>query len=424
MVTTQKLSDVSRDAGGFYVPQFRLVAEEENKPKSEHPLPASVLRDVVEITYKDKLEEIDSCEIVVNNWDAEHNCFKYIGSETLDSKGKPTVTDACSPYWNIFDPCNRVINLSFGYAPGELKSMMRGSFVTYEPSFSQSGPPTLSVRMLNLLQKLRTKKYDKEYTAKLISKLTDTAIANWISTQSDSDHKDQKRFPIPIKPYEAKSGDIPEPTLTYVIQKSQYDIDFLWQRARMNGYELRIDKAPDGSDQLIYQPSGAPKPPVYELKWGQSLLDFKPTLTVGNQYKSVTVRYFDRATQKTVDVKLDYTDPKVKVNPNLHYLLDQCDPREETIIEKPFYSKAEAERYCASVFTDQLKRMVKATGTTIGLPGLRAGCKIKIGGTGKNNLGSRLSGIYFVTATTHTFNSNGYTTKFEARREDDEEGKK
>lgn len=408
------MAAASQQAGAFYVPQFRLVAHAQNTPGGQtQSLPESVLHDVVEITYKDKLEEIDSCELVVNNWDATNQCFKYIGSEKLDDKGNPIGTDPNAANWTMFDPCKRQVELLLGYAPGPLTSMLIGHFVTYEPNFPQSGPPVLSVRMLNLMHVLRTKKYDKQYTAKDISPLTDTRIAQWISKQPDPDTK-RPRFPIPIKPYKGK-----EPELPYVIQKSQYDIDFLWQRARMNGYDLYVNS--DG--ELVYQKSTVPATPAYQLAWGQSLLDFKPTLTVGNQYKSVTVRYFDRATQKPVEVKLDYTDPKVgKYNKNLHYLLDQCDPREETVIEKPFDSKEQATAYCASVFGDQLKRMVKATGTTIGLPNLRAGCKIQIGGVGQAKLGTRLSGTYFVTATTHTFNSNGYTTRFEARREDEGTG--
>ncbi len=412
MADLMTMAEASRKNAGFYVPQFQITVQ-------GSPLPGEVLHDVVESTYKDKLEEIDSCELVVNNWDADHGCFKYIGSEELDEKtGKPTAGAARNnpnaKLWNLFDPCTRQVELKLGYAPGPLTSMITGNFVTYEPNFPSSGPPVLSVRLLNLMHALRTKKYDKQYTVKDINPLTDTAIAQWISKQKDPDTK-KPRFPIPIKPFDGSKS--AEPQLTYVLQKSQYDIDFLWQRARMNGYELRI-----GADgQLIYQPSTVPDTPVYKLEWGQSLIDFKPTLTTGNQYKSVTVRGWDRAAQKLIEVKLDFNDPKVgKYNKNLHYLLDQCDPREETVVERPFFTKEEATSFCASVFGDQLKRMVKATGTTVGLPNLRAGCKVQIGGTpgGKRSLGSRLSGTYFVTATTHVFNSNGYTTRFEARRED------
>lgn len=396
------LAQASANSGNFYVPQVRISAN--------HADFNEVLRDVVEITYKDKLEEIDTCEIVVNNWDATQRCFKYIGSETLDGQGQPTgASNPNSKLWTIFDPCTNNVTLELGYAPGPLTKMMVGNFVTYEPNFPASGPPVLSVRMLNLLHKLRNEKKDETYTVPKVKAVKDSLIAKYIN--------DQKRLPIPIHVPEGQEND--EPDLTYVVQKSQYDIDFLWQRARIRGYDLRIND--DGT--LEFSPSQNKENPVYQLQWGQSLIDFKPTLTTGNQYKSVTVRGFDRATQKVIEEKIDLKAVG-KLNKDLHYLLDQCDPREETVVDKPMFTKQQAHDYALSVFKDQLKRMVKATGTTIGLPQLRAGCRVKIGvGASEKSgltLGTRLSGTYFVTATTHVFNSNGYTTKFEARREDED----
>jgi phage protein D len=57
--------------------------------------------------------------------------------------------------------------------------------------------------------------------------------------------------------------------------------------------------------------------------------------------------------------------------------------------------------------------MVKASGSTVGLPDLRAGSVVMIDGAGK-----RFSGRYFVTATTHAIGDGGYTTQFECRREE------
>jgi hypothetical protein len=404
------MSQASKDYGGFYVPQFKILVQGES-------LPSTVLHDIVEVTYKDKLEEIDSCELVVNNWDADHNCFKYIGAENLDNEGHAVDKGAVnSDLWTLFDPCTKDVELLLGYASCALSSMLKGNFVTYEPSFTASGPPVLSVRMLNKMHKLRTKKYDGQYTKAKIDPFTDGAIAQWIGKQPDPDTK-QPRFPMPIQADPKLTGRLPNPE--YVIQKSQYDIDFLWQRARLNGLDIRIkydDKLK--KEVLSFAESTTPERPVYELHWGRSLIDFKPTLTVGNQYKSVTTRYFDRATQKPVEVKLDFNSKEVgKINKDLDYLLRQCDPREETVVDMPFYSKDQATEFCARTFADRRKVMVKATGTTVGLPELRAGSKISIGGE-KKSLGSRLSGTYFVTATTHTFNNSGYTTRFEARRED------
>ena len=55
------------------------------------------------------------------------------------------------------------------------------------------------------------------------------------------------------------------------------------------------------------------------------------------------------------------------------------------------------------------------TGSTIGLPDLRAGQVIKIKG-----VDYRFDGEYFVTQTTHTLDTNGYKTTFKARREQGE----
>jgi phage protein D len=397
------LADASKLAGGFYVPQVRISAQGTEFPQQ-------VIHDIVELTYKDKLEEIDSCEIVVNNWDAKQGCFKYIGSEDLTTDGKPSGSagnNPNAPLWTLFDPCTRNVTVELGYAPGPLTKMLVGNFVTYEPNFPASGPPVLSVRMLNLLHKLRNEKQDEQYTPDKVKPLKDSLIAKYIDSK--------KRLPVPIHVPDGQDGG--EPELTYVIQKSQYDIDFLWQRARTRGYELRINEA----GEVEFSPSINKNKPVYRLTWGQSLIDFKPTLTTGNQYKSVTVRGFDRATQTVIEEKVDLKEIG-KLNKNLHYLLDQCDPREETVIDKPMFTKDQAKEYARSTFTDQLKRMVKATGTTIGLPELRAGCHVLIGSApgSKLTLGTRLSGTYFVTATTHVFNSSGYTTKFEARREDED----
>ena len=70
-----------------------------------------------------------------------------------------------------------------------------------------------------------------------------------------------------------------------------------------------------------------------------------------------------------------------------------------------------------AILLDRSKDMVKASGTCVGLPDLRAGQRVNIEG-----LGVRFSGTYFITETTHTINDGGYTTKFNARREDKGKG--
>jgi phage protein D len=395
------LAEESQGRGhGFYVPQFEIRV-------TGAGLPHDVLRDVVEVTYKDKLEEIDGCELTVNNWDSATASFKYIGSEAELTGGGPDIER-----YKLFEPCSKEVEVRLGYQ-GELESMMRGSFTTMEPNFSSTGPPTLQVRILNVLHQLRRKKYDGQWNDK-----KDSDIAEQIATLRDAKAGNAPRFPLPIVT-NAKAKKAEEP-LFYVGQKSEYDIDFLWKRARIHGYVVVIQEESDEHPrQLYFGPSlEADDQVTYRLEWGKSMIDFKPTLTTANQFKSVTVRGWDRTSQKAIEEKVDFTDPELaKLNKNLHEMIVQCDPREEFVVEKPVYTKNEAKDLARSLLLDQHKRMVKATATTVGLPKLRAGSKVEILG-----VGSRLSGIYFVTETTHTLNSSGYTTRFQARREDPDSG--
>jgi len=95
-------------------------------------------------------------------------------------------------------------------------------------------------------------------------------------------------------------------------------------------------------------------------------------------------------------------------------LLQKNDPREAKVVKEPVFSTKQAKDRAFSILSDCQKKMVQASVTTVGLPDLRAGRQVLIKG-----VGARFSGLYFVTDTTHTIGSNGYLTKFNARREDD-----
>ena len=72
------LRDESKQQGDFYVPRFEIKIAGAN-------LPRDVLRDVVQVTYKDNVKELDSFELTVNNWDAEHPGFQIcrIGNDRI-----------------------------------------------------------------------------------------------------------------------------------------------------------------------------------------------------------------------------------------------------------------------------------------------------------------------------------------------------
>jgi phage protein D len=405
-MSIETLATESRQQHGFYVPQFEVRIEGVG-------LPRNVLRDVVQVTYKDNIKEIDSLELTINNWDAATRRFKYVGDETADDlKGSGKDGER----YRLFDPCNKTVELWMGYA-GDLRLMIRATFTTLEPTFTSSAAPTLSVRGLNVLHQLRRKQYTTTWGDK-----RDSEIARNIATLEDKElGKNHKRFPLPVVINDKALG--LEESLPYVAQKNQYDIDFLLSRALRLGYVVYVREADPTSSNaderkphLYFGPSDGKVPGQrdieYRLRWGASLTDFKPTLTTANQVKSVTVNGWDRAKKKGISVKVSLTDKEMAVNRDLHELLNVCDPREEIVVDKPVHSEKEARKVAEGILKDRAKEMVKGAATTVGLPDVRAGRKVHIEG-----LGARFNGSYFVTDSTHTLNDSGYVTKFNARRE-------
>lgn len=381
---------------GFYVPRFEVKI-------AGSGLPDDVLRDVIEVKYKDNVDELDTFQLTVNNWDAARNQFKYIGAETAQSL---KAGDDQGKRHKLFEPCEKQVSISLGYG-AQLNLMITGTFTTMEPEFSPGAASTLNVRGINVLHQLRRKKYDDQFPQK-----TPSQIAKLVAQREDKKLK-AKRFPIKIVTNKNAEGN--EKEIFIVNQKQEYDIDFLWKQARKVGYVLSIqEQTKEHPRQLYFGPSTETENRIkYQLEWGKSLIQCSPRLTTANQYKSVTVNGWDRASQKVISEKIDLTDPELKkLNPDLHEMINECDPREELVVDEPVFSKAEAKQKARAILLDQQKQMVKLNGTCIGLPEMRAGAMVNISG-----IGSRLSGDYFIEQTEHILNDSGYQTKFQARRE-------
>jgi phage protein D len=399
------LREESVRQGGFRIPEFEIRIEGAG-------LPRDVLRDVTQINYKDNIREIDSFELTVNNWDAAIRTFKYVGSETPESLRGGTPE---SLRHRLFDPCNKTVEVRMGYR-GDLRLMLKGTFTTMEPSFPSGGAPALTVRGLNVLHQLRRKQYSTNWEDK-----TDSQIAENIATLNDPD-LNRKRFPLPIETDSASRA--AERPIPYVAQQNQYDIDFLLIRARERGYVVVVLPPDPGGrgvqreERLYFGRSQANMPALrevtFELKWGISLMEFRPTLTTANQIRSVTVNGWDRAAHRAIRERVGLDDPELNLNRDLHEVLNRCDPREEVVVDEPVFTTAQARERAVAILMDRQKEMVRASATCVGLPDLRTGQRVRILG-----VGARFSGTYFVTDTTHTINDSGYTTRFNARREDE-----
>jgi len=348
--------------GDFWVPAFELKLR-------GRPIAKDVIRDVVSVSYKDSITDIDSFEVVINNWDAGKRTFKF-SDDTL------------------FDP-GAEVELRMGYrGRNEMELMITGEITSLRPAFPASGPPTLTVSGLNLLHRLRKQQESKTYTDK-----TDSEIAQVIG--------DRLGVKVTTEP-------LNEPRHAYLVQDNAYDIVFLLERARAEGYDLFVVE-PGGS--LYFGPSTKVTRANYELTYGRSLIEFQPTLTTAHQVGAVVVRGWDPVRKEKIEYRAELGELDTQAIAG--GARKSFEKRSEIVADRIVESPAEARQLAVETLQQIAKGLVTATGSTVGLPRLRAGSVLEIGG-----LGSRFAGRYFVTETTHAIGDGGYTTQFGCRREE------
>jgi phage protein D len=356
----------------FYVPAFEVKLD-------GRPPGRDVIRDIVSVSYKDNIQEIDSFEITINNWDADKRAFKY---SDLD----------------LFNPGKR-LELSLGYQ-GALRTMLKGEITSLRPAFPAGGGSTLAISGLNILHRFRTQQESRAYP-----NVKDSDVAKQIAG----------RLNVDVDTSSATN----EPTFEYLLQDNQYDIIFLMERARRAGYEIFIkegDQTDAGRTTLVYSPSTTVHHPTYRLTYGKSLIEFQPELTTANQVGKVTVRGWDRVKKEAINFTATRDDIQTKgvgERGGQAAINKSVEQKAEIVATKPVESVAEARQLATQILEGIAKEMVKANGSVAGLPDIRAGTVLEIDG-----LGDRFSGRYFVVSTTHAIGESGYTTQFECRREE------
>jgi phage protein D len=382
----------------FYVPAFEVELEGE-------ALRHDILRDVISVSYSDSLESLDSCTITLNNWNAERRVFKYSDPSTTPVR---------------FDP-GAGIKLWIGYADrGGLTLMLRGQITSVEPDFPAGGQPTIQVRALNQLHKLNVKQETRIFP----ETADDVQIARLVLEKVQEDQNQQRSAkgqpPLNLELVPPAQGPQVAQRPGYVIQNGEYPMVFLMQRARYNGYDIYIEEIEsDGRtvSRLHFHPPDRRQPVAYELAWGRTLISFKPKLSTAKQVSKVTVRGWNplQAKQPIVGTAT-WNDLDLRGLPNdddMESVNTALAGSEQVITDESVHSQDEANQKARDHLRRAAKSLVSGSGSTVGLPELRAGRPVSITG-----LGSRFSGRYLITSSNHQIGESGYTTSFEARMEE------
>ncbi|MFZ5744009.1 MAG: phage late control D family protein [Pseudomonadota bacterium] len=364
-------------ATGFYAPDFLVeVNGAELDPHASSDPNAASKGDVLSIKVTMALDELTSAEIQLNNWDDKAVWFKY--------------SDRPSPY-----PGDTVL-VKLGYA-GALRALLHGELKSLAPSFPATGSPTLRLGVLDFMDRLKHSRPGEDAVRQFANKQY-SEIARAVG----------ERHGLTVEAVD--DGIVHAETL----QGNLDDAQFLQVLARRAGYVCYMHTSPDSGEPVLRfaPPSDGEQAPVaseHACTWGESLISFEPTLTMGNQVSQVTVRGWNLDTMEEIvgtATAADLGGGSGSSGPD-----NAASNRQDIVILSDVRSMEEANALALAQLRNRADSYITARGEVIGTPELRPGDTMQIDG-----LGTRFSGNYFVTGVEHTLGSEGFRTRFDARR--------
>jgi uncharacterized protein involved in type VI secretion and phage assembly len=193
----------------------------------------------------------------------------------------------------------------------------------------------------------------------------------------------------------------------YLIQDNLSDYAFLAERALLTGMELTVD------DQTIKfkKPGGAPGTPI-TLDWESGLVRFSARVTAADQVGDVEVRGWDPDQKQAITSTVSDSQAAPSIGLDASQVRSSAFGSATTLItDRPVKDTGEAQALAQAALDHATGAIVLADGVVRGDPRIKAGAQVQIDG-----VGTRLTGTYTVTSSTHTLTpTHGYETTFTVR---------
>ena len=207
----------------------------------------------------------------------------------------------------------------------------------------------------------------------------------------------------------------------YVVQNNENNLNFLFERARRIGYEVKVE-----GEKLVFRKPREVKADV-TLRWdgtnvrekGGLLLqrmDFN-TSTM-NMPKKVVVRSYDPKSGKPIIASASTEDNDKMGGKKTAGDLAEIGNPDTTIqiSDQPVASEEEAERLAKSILSQRAAEFLTGTGKCMGNGKIKCGAKVNI-----EDVGQEMQGEYYVTSAKHVLRAGhgqgyGYWTEFSVSR--------
>ncbi len=270
----------------------------------------------------------------------------------------------------------------------QIDNLIEGEITALEPEFDSRSRPRLVVRG-----------FDRGH--RLLRGRTTRSFAN----QKDSDVARSIAEAAGMRTRIDDSGVAHE----FLMQVQRSDWEFLAERARAIGFELRVD-----GRTLVFVPRRVDAAPVAILELGKQLLEFRPRLSTATQLTEVIAK--GRDVEAHAQRRSSATAAPVQTGRGEHaatrVVKRAFGAAVETIVVPPAGNNdAELRQLAQARLDDAALGFVEGQAICAGDPGLRAGACVEVKG-----IGSRFGGNYYIAATRHRYDGDGYVSELHLQR--------
>lgn len=317
------------------------------------------------------------------------------------------------------------VELWLGYSPEQPERVFAGEVVSTDATFPSAGIPTLTVAAQDRRTRLAASQPSRWFAVSVptygVMPLPDVVVAPELALEHGLLPTIDPLGSMLAAALGAAESlmSLDDPTLRQRIvrkQAGETSLDLLKRIAVENAWEIVIDHRADPAGLVLSLMSPAAHlAPDVTLKYGASLIDFTPRVSAVGQVAKVSARVWQPSIrlELTISVGFDWDRQslEIDVSPGFGLPIGGGKGSEVTMVDEPI-SPANAARVVLGKLLPKLNKRVTARGTCAGNPAIRAGHVVRIEGVGET-----YGGLWRVTSATHTLDSGGWRTTFEARKE-------
>jgi uncharacterized protein len=354
-----------RDSFDTLAPEFvvRLNGDE---------LPPEALADLIRLTVLEDVEAPGMFTLTLTAWDTREMKPKWIDDERFDA--------------------GHQVEIAFGYRDHTVR-LMTGDITALEPVYSQTAPPTFTVRG-----------HDKRH------ELMRTRKTRSFTQCRESDVVQQMAGEAHLTPDVEDTGVV----LPYLLQHDQTDWEFLASRAQRNHFECFVR-----DEHLVYRASRHDGKAEISLRLEVEVLEFRPRLSTLGQVPEFEVRGWDPSQKREIVGRSSAGGGPSTMSGGSRQALGPSATKTafpstqgSARVRVPVQSQDEADAIAQRSFSAMAMSFIRAEGVCIGDPRLRAGMVVAFEGVGE-----RFGGNYYLTQVEHHWTpGQGYRTRFEGRR--------